>query len=40
MFLLPKYGMKGKYYVFRVYKQRINLSLLYLECKQQEDMYG
>ena len=32
--------MKGKPFVFRVYKQKIKVPFLYLECKLQENRYG
>ena len=36
MFVLPNDGMKGNCYVFTAYKERIKVSLYYLECEQQE----
>ena len=40
MFLLPKDGMKGKYYVCRTYKKRIKVCFYYLESKKHEDIHS
>ena len=40
MFWKANDSMKGKCYLFSGYKQRKNLCLVYLECKQQQDRYG
>ena len=40
MFSRAKDIMKGKYYVFRGYIQRNKVSLVHLECKQQQYRHG
>ena len=39
-FSRPKDNMKEKCYVFSGYKQINKVSLMYFECKHQEDRYG
>ena len=40
MFCTPKDSRKGQCYVFSVYKERNNVSLVYLDCKLQQDTYS
>ena len=40
MFWKPNDSIKGKCYVFRVYKQRNKVRLVYSECKLQQYSYG
>ena len=40
MFWRPKDTMKAKPYFFSGYKQRKNVSLMYLKCKLQQHRYG